>query len=44
MKKNFVAKSIEKLAVSSAEKSVNKCAIIIMEEPKIPKALLKKNK
>ncbi|MGB3368208.1 MAG: cyclic lactone autoinducer peptide [Acidaminobacteraceae bacterium] len=44
MKKNFLANKIEKIATYSAEKSVNKCLIVILEEPKMPKALLKKNK
>lgn len=44
MKKNFLAKKIEKLANFSAESSVNKCVILLVEEPKIPKALLKKVK
>ena len=44
MKKNFLANKIEKLAVFSAENSVNKCMVLLVEEPKIPKALLKKSK
>ena len=44
MKKNFLANKIEKLATYSAEKSVSKCLVLILEEPTIPKALLKKKK
>lgn len=41
MKKKF-AKKIEKLATFSAEQSTNKCVVLLLEEPKLPKALLKK--
>lgn len=44
MKRNFLADKIEKLATYSAEKSVNRCLIVVLEEPKVPKALLKKKK